>query len=181
MKVGIDIDNTLAAFDSRFPYAVKQAFGVDVQPEHLRYYDLPMLLGVTEKEAKKFFDILCSTFEGIPLLSGAKKGMSRLIEDGHEVIIITNRWERELATSWLKEQGWGQLQTIFLKAGDDMVEIDVMLDDSPKKLAGLLPMIKKEAFLLTQPNNVHCLDILNRFTRVSSWSDFMWHLYTRRF
>ena len=57
-----------------------------------------------------------------------------------------------------------------------MIDVDVILDDSPTKMSELLPWVKQEAFLMNQPNNKYCLDVFNKFTRVDDWKEFMEHV-----
>lgn len=176
LRFSIDIDGVIGDLARKIPVVIKKLYDLDITYEDLMYYDLYQLLGISKYEGKEFYKELCYSFDGVPLMPGAIESIYELESRGHEITIVTKRWEREATCMWLDSIGVGHFPIVFLNDNEKMVNVDIILDDSPTKISELLPWVVEEAFLMAQPNNKYCLDVLNRFTRVDGWSDFMTHV-----
>lgn len=172
-RIGIDVDDVIADLSGKIPLVVKELYDLDIDESDLGCYDLYHFLGITDEEGKEFYQRLCDDFDDVNTLPGALEGLRELESRGHEITIVTKRWEQEATQDYLRSIGIGHYPQVFLHAKDPMVDIDFMLDDNPKKLAELIPWIKRVPFLMNRPSNRYCLDAYNRFLRVNSWMDFI--------
>ena len=146
-------------------------------------WEFSNLLGLNISETKDFRDELFQSLEGVFPILGAPTGI-RLLSERHQLILATNRTEKELTKAWLSEYGIGNLfeSQIFLALGDKMPNVDFLVDDSPKKLARLSPFVRERLILFSQPHNRGCLDVLRRFHRISNWDELtgglLWYYKT---
>ncbi len=177
MKIALDIDGVLADLGIPLCNALREKYARSLEPEDLVVYDWEAFLGMSQQEELEFFDYALFGQGHAPQMPFAAWGVKELEGRGHDLVIATNRIESTRTRSWLEAQGWGHIPALFLnnreQSRDSMVDVDVMLDDSPKKMARNIKHIKFQAVLMDRPTNMRCLDVLGRFHRVFSWKYFI--------
>lgn len=91
MKIAIDIDDTLADSFSYFQPYVASFFKKDIkelQNKNISYLNIPSSWGNEIEFAKKYYDVLVPK---TPLKKDVSKVIKKLKEEGHTIIILTNR------------------------------------------------------------------------------------------
>ena len=177
MKIALDIDGVLADLGIPLCTALREKYAISLEPEDLVVYDWEAFLGMAQKEELDFFEYALFGQGHAPQMPSSAWGVKELEKRGHDLVIATNRIESTRTRSWLEAQGWGHIPALFLNnreaTRDSMINVDVMLDDSPKKMARNIKHILFQAVLMDRPTNGRCLDVLGRFHRVLSWEDFI--------
>lgn len=92
MKIGIDIDDTMAdTFDYLMPY-IAEFFGIDrnyLERNNISYSNLPEEMKKRELEfAKEYYD---KVIPYTPFKTGVAEYIDKIKELGHEIIVITAR------------------------------------------------------------------------------------------
>ncbi len=177
MKIALDIDGVLGDMGNPLCDALMDKYGISLVPEDLIVYDWEAFLGLSQQEELDFFEYALFGQGHIPQMPSAAWGVGALERRGHDLVIATNRIESTRTRSWLEAQGWGHIPSLFLnnreQPRDHMMDVDVMLDDSPKKMARNIKYIKFQAVLMDRPTNTRCLDVRGRFHRVFNWEEFV--------
>lgn len=107
MKIGFDIDGTITTPDNLVPL-VREYFKRDFNYEYIIHYDMEKVLGISRDELLQFFK---DSHEGIiinpKMMEGSVKLINRLIEEGHEIYLITARHNstKEDTIKWIKKEG----------------------------------------------------------------------------
>lgn len=161
-RICIDLDGVVCEYD--FPKIVKNFFGVDLSPTAIFAYDLADVLGVAPAVINTMFK---EQVYGKPnFIAGALDTLKEWKSKKYELVIFSNRIKymgKEGLARWLIY--W---QIPFTKIDGGLGKYLLHLDDSPSKLATTDSEIK---LLYSQPWNLRCLDINNKFTRVSTWGE----------
>jgi len=168
MKIGLDIDNVVANFDKDIlkEYFIedkkKRNKGiVNNQAEHI----VKGMFDWSKEEQDEFFnnnmERIAKTLEP---RDGAKYYMNKMIDDGHELYLISNRVHPhynnpfEVTEKWLNEKNLKYTKLILSKTKNKSLEcnqynIDIMFDDSKSNCQKLLDS-KINCFLMkTNYNN----------------------------
>lgn len=107
LKIGFDIDGTITTPDNLIPL-IQNKYNKDFKYDDLVEYEVNKVLGITREEIIEFFK---ENHDGIILnpkmMIGAVETINKLIEEGHDVHIITARHESTLKDTfiWLKREG----------------------------------------------------------------------------
>lgn len=106
MKIGIDIDNTLAALAEGFSEYYKSKYGREIKMEEFEKYWLADVLGIPKEREyplwKEYYD--SNFFEEIGVMENAKKVIN-FLKEKNEIIFITARhldW-REKTLKFIKK------------------------------------------------------------------------------
>ena len=145
MKIGIDIDDVITDGETYYAYAQKYTAEV-LKREPILVNDLgecPLasycdeLLGWSEKEAEVFWrnNYAKVVSEARPRTC-AKEVISKLRKDGHEIIIVTARTDKEMrfGFKWLKDNEI-EYDKLYFDAEEKgkvakNLKIDIFIDDS---------------------------------------------------
>ena len=107
LKIGFDIDGTITTPDNLVPL-IQKKYDANFKYEDLVEYEVNKVLGVGRREILKFFK---DNHNGIILnpnmMEDSVKTINRLIEEGHEVHLITARHKltKKDTFVWLKREG----------------------------------------------------------------------------
>lgn len=144
MIIGLDIDNVISDYENGMIRAMLED---DVNKRNAGIINLNArnfldgMFDWTKEEIKAFFlektDEVCQNLE---LRKGAKKYIDKLIEDGHQIVLITYRAYPEHknpygnTVKWLKNKGINYHELVLSQEADKSIEckkhnIDVMFDD----------------------------------------------------
>ena len=145
MRIGLDMDNVITDFDSllevemeKLDKSLRNKGVIDENAIHVTKgkYDL------THDEIE---DYLSKYMEGFALRlkvrDGAKYYMDKLLKDGHELIILTNRPDRHYKNAfgttikWLKENDINYTKLVITESTNKTKEckeenVDIMFDDN---------------------------------------------------
>ena len=166
MKIGVDVDGVLTELETFvIDYGSKLCFEnnveIDIEPSE---YTLEGMFGVDREVDERFWEIHHEYYaENVTPKSFASEILNKLKEEGHEICIITARYQtdkdteigeraRVLLNKWLSKHKIPYDKIIY--SGHEKVphcleqKIDVMIDDAPKNLEEIsehLPVICYDA------------------------------------
>lgn len=109
MKIGIDIDEVLAATFSGFLSFLKDTRGIEIRWEDQTHHDLSKIPGSgisKSDEGILWKDYMDFHHDGILPIAGAQAAISELKEAGHSLVAITGRHEgnhRGYTEDWLSK------------------------------------------------------------------------------
>lgn len=169
MKIYVDFDDCLCETARHFSGFVKELFDKDVPYEDIKYFDLQKSFSL-EKEQYEYMMIeahkpeILLSYEETP---GASKTLNSLIDEGHEVSIITGRPASayEASRTWLDRHNLDRVRLYclnkygrdsFIKNSNFSLELedyykmhfDYAIEDSPKafKFFDHLPELRVMVF-----------------------------------
>lgn len=143
MKIGLDIDNVIADFDREMIKALTKEDSKKRNKGIVNKYEryAALLFDWSKEEIRDFFTKnMQEIAKKLELREDVKYYMDKLIEEGHELYLITNRvypdyTEPEKVTiEWLKEKEINYQKIIFTDTRDKSIaclenKIDIMFDD----------------------------------------------------
>lgn len=161
MKIGIDIDGVLTdeqryVLDYGSAYFTKRNILYKI---HDDIYDSKEIFEVSEEEYDSFWkEHIFDYSENISIRPFAKDIIKKLVEENHEIYIITSRsyttYENDnrlkmqnIVKAWLKRNGIQYNDIIFSREKDKIcneLNIDVMIEDKPEnvdKISKDIPVI----------------------------------------
>jgi len=169
MRIGLDIDNVIADFDKEVLKELKKEDInkrnrgiINTNERHVSFF-----FDWTIEEIKDFYannmERMAKKFE---LREDVKYYMDKLLEEGHELYLITNRVypdykDPETTTiNWLKEKDVNYTKVIFSKTrdkSDDCIKnnIDIMFDDDIGNCIRLKKAGVKHCLMCTRYNYEH--------------------------
>lgn len=107
LKIGFDIDGTITTPDNLVPL-IQRRFKEDFKYEDLVEYDIDKVLGVSKEDVIEFFKENHELIILNPnMMTDSVKTINLLIEEGHELYLITARHDstKEDTFKWLKMEG----------------------------------------------------------------------------
>lgn len=144
MRIGLDIDNVISDFDKalldEFMSEDKNKRNKGIINPYARHITRGMF-DWTEDEVHEFFrNNMERIAESLELREGAKDYIDKLINDGHEIYLISHRAYPDynnplkVTEKWLKEKEINYTKLILSKSTDKSSEcienkIDIMFDD----------------------------------------------------
>ncbi len=186
MKIGIDIDDTIAdSYEVIFAYAQdytinqlgKSAKVQEITAKHHSYVNA--MHQWTETEEKHFWDTYYGEIiQKIKPFTLAVETIQKLKKEGHEIIIVTARWPEEkwdvekITLEWLKENKI-EYNEIVLNANNKAKialeqKLDILIDDSFQNCQEVTKVGMKTYMMETRTNKG--LEAQN-IKRVYSWPD----------
>ena len=177
MKIGIDIDDTITSF-SEIYYAGVQKWclenGVICSGDQnlLSNNILDYMLDTRQIWKEVMFD----TALNIECRSNAKEVINKLLNEGHEIYLITARSNdlkkdyTEKTLEWLKKKNI-KYTDVYFSAGNKIealtkLNIDVMIDDNIQVMDNTLSLNKKGIIMNTMFNGNYC-----KCDRAYTWYD----------
>ena len=167
MRIGIDIDGTIADYNPSVTQ--KRHVGKEVGNDLFICYTELAVSGVPPKEIYSAFQEYAR--QPAKLIPDSVAVMQRLIDEGHEVVIYTNRllfMDRTELEGWLRKNNI-PFSEVWAEA--ELPTFDYHLDDNPAKLANLGDNTRHK-LLLDQPWNRNCVDDSADVRRVYNWKEF---------
>ena len=191
MKIYIDFDDCLCETADYFSGLVKRMFDKDIPYENINFFDLQKSFSLTETEYEELMleghrpEVLLSYKE----TPGASETVNRLLNDGHDISIITGRpfFCFDPSREWLDTHGLKDVKLYCLnKYGRDSfinnstyslevedylkMHFDVAIEDSPAafKFFKHLPDLKVMVF--DRPWNRNCVFPGKNYLRCGDWN-----------
>ena len=189
MKIGIDLDDTLADFTDTFLRFHNQRYQTTFSNQHITTYELEKVLGGSKDDLlEKFKEFNQSLLaKSIRPLQGAQKNITYLAKR-HELYIITARPSdtKEQTRLWIKTHFGGQFREIFYASttqkrskGDIGTEVGIgmMIDDS---LMHATDCVTKgiRTLLYNHPWN-QALLLPSNMERIYSWDEILQKILSR--
>lgn len=133
MKIGIDVDGVLADHYTPFCNHVRKQSNSNLDPRNLPTWDV-QLPGSSKTILESIDDLLSDPqyIRQLPVVDGARKGMKRLCDSPHEIIIVTSRDARlhSVTADWLDRNGINYDGFAFkVPENKGHLRIGVLLDD----------------------------------------------------
>ncbi len=173
MNLGFDIDGVIANFTQPLLDVIKENYGVNLKTSDIYTFDLNIVLGITKDEGNQL--VHQTLKKDLPLNPGSKETLERLSRDGHNILLLTGRYEylRDITQSWLKEKGVPYTQLHMLNVGEkyraNIEQIDLIVEDSLVDALEWTHKVKN-VLLFDQPWN-RTLNVKNLTKRVYSWNE----------
>lgn len=187
MNIGIDIDDTISStFEETYPRAkeyLKNILGREVIEDYSKVMDfnyIENILKITPEEMEFFWrENLADLLKNVKPKESAIEIINRLKQEGHNIIIITARWNKdycdseEISKEWLKKYNISY-DKIYTGA-DSKKEIaineklDLFIDDSIKNCREISNSNIK-CFLFASKVNIYNKECEN-FEIVKSWDE----------
>lgn len=179
MNIGLDIDNVISDFDKGmlplFLEEDKNKRNAGTINKNLHY--LKGMLDWSEEEIEEHMCKVCEPCaKTLPVKYGARKYMNKLLEEGHNLILITFRTTpyfkdgKGVTEKWLKTRKINYTKLVISASPNKTQEcidnqIDVMFDDRAKHVATM------------RENGINCVLVLAKYNKedakrmpsVSSW------------
>lgn len=135
MRIGIDIDGVVSDSYRAWVRELNQHFGTNIL--ELKNYNLCVDFGVSWEEMGKFFEENVAYLFQIPEpMAGAKEGIERLLNKGHEITYVTARSlnQKEYTLNWMKKHKIPHEEILFtgMESKVDYIlkwDLEVMLED----------------------------------------------------
>ncbi len=181
MIIGLDIDNVISDFDGGmqplFLKEDKNKRNTGVIDANLHY--MKGMFDWSDEEVEEFLAVVCEDCaKRLRIRRGARKYINKLIQDGHEIVLITYRKEPNFLNGEKTTKDWLKAKRInyhklVLSASPNKTEeckknnIDIMFDDR----AGYVYKMREEG--------VNCVLVLTKYnlkerknlSHVGSWKE----------
>ncbi len=173
MNLGFDIDGVIANFTQPLLEVIKENYGLNLKIKDIYTFDLNIVLGITKNEGTQL--IHQTLKKDLPLNKGAKETLEKLSREGHNIYLLTGRYDflRDITQSWLKEKGVTYTHLHMLNIGEkylaDIQPMDLIVEDSLEDALEWSQKVKN-VLIYDQPWN-RTLNVRNLTRRVYSWND----------
>lgn len=171
MKIGLDFDGVIADSHPLKSVIAKQMFGVDIPPDKF-FKEYIVEAGLSIDQYKKVKENLYFNDHDISPIKDAPIRISLLLEQGHDIKIITSRTGETLekAKNLLKKYNLN-LPVVGVGYGVSKVPasegLDVFIDDDIEKLIPLAGVVKHLLLFSSPYKNNKYKDVIC----VKSWND----------
>lgn len=173
LNLGFDIDGVIANFTQPLIDVIKENYNVHLNISDIYTFDLNIVLGITKNEGNQLVNQTLK--KDLPLNPGAKETLERLSREGHNIYLLTGRYEylRDITQSWLKEKGVPYTQLHMLNVGEkyraNVDPLDLIVEDSLVDALEWTHKVKN-VLLYDQPWN-RTLNVKNLTRRVYGWNE----------
>lgn len=174
MRIGIDMDGVLCDLTASVVEKLNRYHGESLSVEDITKYDFQKNCKNATRE--DVFQYFCEPgfFRHLAPIRGAVENVNRLIDDGHEIIIISAcRTGQECKLQWLKNHipRISEKNCIFTWK-KELIDVDILIEDHGKNLLKwrqhwdqYRPVEDRWPILFTQPYNAE----YDNFIRHDSW------------
>ncbi|MGN1298867.1 MAG: HAD hydrolase-like protein [Candidatus Scatovivens sp.] len=187
MNIGIDIDDTISStFEETYPRAkeyLKNVLGREVIEDYSKAIDfnyIENILKITPEEMEGFWRAnLADLLKKVKPKQSAIETINRLKQEGHKIIIITARWNKdycdseEISKEWLKKYNisYDKIYTGAESKKEIAIneKLDLFIDDSIKNCREISNSNIK-CFLFASKVNIYNKECEN-FEIVNSWDE----------
>jgi len=154
----VDLDNVVA--DQRLGfYAVLEKYPHITLPalEALKEFDIELNFLEEHRQLIRSIRLRKKFFRSLPIIAGAKEGLTRLLDAGRDVRLVTTptwEWKHCVAEkyAWVEEHlGRDWCGRLILTRDKTLVRGDILIDDAPEVAGTLNP--SWEHVLFDQPHN----------------------------
>lgn len=185
----MDLDDVISRTTDTYSAVIEQEFGKQVRFEDLNCFDLKVSFKLTDMEYRHFFDRIHQPdiLMGFDIVPGAGKMLTRWIDDGHRVDIVTGRppSTRDISLAWLDRQRIAYSEFIMVdkynRAGTDhpgvisktqlkACQYDLAVEDSLDTALFLAEHMDVPVLLYDRPWNARPAGHPG-IIRVASWQD----------
>jgi uncharacterized protein len=173
MNLGFDIDGVIADFSQALLETIMKNYGLALKKTDIYCFDLNVVLGITKPEGRQL--IIEVLEKDLPLNTGAKETLERLSREGHNIFLLTSRYDvlRDVTQSWLKEKGIPYNQLHLLNVGKKYLAkvepLDLIVEDSLEEALGWTQKVKN-VLVYDQPWN-KTLNVKRLTKRVYNWNE----------
>ena len=195
MRIYIDFDDVLCETARALSKMAKEVFKRDVPYEQITVFDLRHAFSLSSDEIEQLMDLAheIEFLEHLEPVPGAVEALKRLLEKGHEVVIVTGRpsYCHEGSLRWMKRFGLESLEVIYVdKYGRvpkvtpegappmlsldefNRLSFDVAIDDSPAALDLLVKMENCRVMIFDRPWNRE-YRLQGDMQRFSEWREIL--------
>jgi hypothetical protein len=173
LNLGFDIDGVIADFSQPLLATIKKDYGLNLKPTDIYCFELDIVLGISRSEEEQ---LIIEVLKGdLPLSLGAKETLERLSCEGHNIYLLTSRYDhlRDITQSWLKEKGVPYTQLHLLDNGKKHLAhvdpLDLIVEDSLREALGWATKVKT-VLIYDQPWN-KTFNVKNLTKRVYNWTE----------
>lgn len=140
MRILMDMDGPMAAFDDHFfDRVAEQGYELDIPGAdgQVHRYATDHVVSSRERKHARRMTEQPGWFRNLPRTPGARRGMERLVEAGHDVWICTkpmrdNPTCRDEKAQWVEyHYGSDWVRRLIITPDKSMVVGDVLVDDAP--------------------------------------------------
>jgi 5'(3')-deoxyribonucleotidase len=190
LRVYVDFDDCLCETARAFTDIAARLFGKNVPYEDVRFFNLQKSFDLNEEEYKQLMEEghLSETLLAYEETPNASKVLNELMDQGHEVCVITGRPDStyEDSRKWLDDHGLNRAKLYFLnKYGRDTfyqngnynleledfykMHFDFAVEDSPLAFPYLEHFPETKVMVFDRPWNQDCEFPNKNFTRCLNW------------
>lgn len=173
MKIGIDIDDVITNTSEKIK---EYLYKYEKSGDGIKFIVEVMRGESPTQNIKNFFDeYMSEIFSFVTVKENAKEVIDRLINNGHEIILITSRGEerfknsRKTTLEYLRNHNIQYSQIIFDSLDKQIAckenSIDIMIDDSVKTCELVNESTIKSIVYTSEINK----NILTKIKRVENW------------
>lgn len=172
MNLGFDIDGVISDFVAYFAVIVKKYYDLTLDEADIYCHDLDFVLGISKQERNK---LVRETLLGdLQLIQGAKETLERLDSQGHEIVILTARFDdlNSVTRNWLQKKGIPYSRLIQSKQGKKHlaeVDLDLVVEDDLEDAIGWSKKVKN-ILVYDHPWN-QSFNVKGLIKRVHSWNE----------
>ena len=176
MRILLDQDQVLAEFVEKVLKWYNEDNKTNYTAEDVKnYYDLEKLVGLHfVRSCVRYPDF----YSDLDPVHGAIEGVKQLIDDGHDVCIVS-AVPKSGAISfhgklvWIrKHMPFFDLKNFVACSRKELVQGDILLDDAPHNCKAFLEKTGKISVLFSQPWNRN-IDSKDYTHRIFSWKEFL--------
>lgn len=177
MKIGLDFDGVIANSHQSKACIAKERFGVSIKLADFRKEIVVDRGLLTADQYREVGVLAMNGSHSIPVVEGAPLYIPLLLNDGHQLAVITSRTEEYLESGkvWMSENGFPDLAMTGVGYGlpktQSCTGLDIYVDDDLEKLLPLIGVVRN-LFLFSWPWNAHETEP-REIIRISCW----WELY----
>lgn len=192
MKIYVDMDDVLTETARELSRLAVALFDVHVPYEEIFAFDLKQSFHLTDEEylhlmrGAHWGEVLAS----LPETPGAREGVVRLMEQGHEVFIVTGRpiQTADVSQTWLRNHGFPELPfrcldkygrwmaadasdpRLLTREAFEQTHFDLFIDDSPLALDLLKPRRGCRILVFDRPWN-RDYPLTSSMRRIHGWNE----------
>ena len=165
------MDDTIENFCEALVYELNRRNGTNVAPEEIDCWDLTSKFpGLTEDEvfAPAFYE---DFWETVKPIDGAVEGVKKLMDDGHEVYIVTASHPETIAlkTRCVLKRYFPFVKTrqIVVTSNKSIIRGDILIDDAAQNFEGWPNL----GIILDAPHNRSFDEAAHGIVRAKDWKE----------
>lgn len=171
LTILVDMDDTIEDLLHAWLGYLNNRYGLHVTDEDVHDWDLT--IAYPSLTASQVYDVLYEDdmWRTVTPLPGASKYMQKLLDDGHEIYIVTNANYQTLRTKmceilfrFFPFMDW---RHVIIATNKQMIKGDVLVDDAPHNLVGGEYL----KIMMDAPHNRNFDESQYGVQRVNAWAD----------
>lgn len=166
----VDLDDVMENLLEVWTQELNDFYGLDVKPEDITEWDICKFYpGISTKAVFQPLNWACF-WDKVRPKEGAIENIQRLINDGHEVYVVTNSNPMtihiKLERMFKKYYSFIPVGNIIIATNKQMVKGDVLIDDAPHNLIGG----EYKKILFDMPHNAYVNCEAHGLVRAKDWN-----------